>query len=431
MQAKRKPKPAPSARGSALYALTHCLDKHSPLDTAWTQDANFAQLSGPDRAFAQLITKTTIRRLGQINALIDELLQRPLPAEATRAKNILRMGIAQLIWLETPPHAAVNESVNLSKSRGSESYSGLINAVLKKVDQQGRTITEKQDAAKLNTPGWLWDSWVKTYGEDTTRKIAATHMSEPALDITVKKKPEQWASVLDATALITGSLRLKEKGNITKLDGFEEGAWWVQDAAASIPVQLLVDVADKNVLDLCAAPGGKTAQLAAAGANVTAVDISASRMRILQSNLDRLKLKATCITADIGKWKPDNTPDAILLDAPCSATGTLRRHPDVAWNKQPSDITRLCATQEKLLNHALDMLKPGGKLVYAVCSLQPEEGEQQIASALKKRDDIIFTPAPDRFKAFRAAKGEIRTLPCHMAESGGMDGFYAALLTKK
>ena len=235
--------------------------------------------------------------------------------------------------------------------------------------------------------------------------------------------------------LPTGSVRLKDARNITRLKGFEEGSWWVQDMAATIPARLLGDVHDKRVIDLCAAPGGKTAQLASAGAKVSAVDRSKERIAMLKTNVHRLKLQAEYVTTDASKWLPAFAPDAILLDAPCSATGTLRRHPDVAWHRRPEDIKRLRETQASLLRHALGILKPGGTLVYAVCSLQPEEGEQQIAQLLNECKYVNLLPANAAELGLpgecMTQKGEIRTLPCHLAELGGMDGFYAVRLRKE
>lgn len=437
-----KPNPilSPSARLSALGALVHALDKNKPLDAAWAQDRHFTSLSPSDRAFAQLLAKTALRRKGQIDAILKEFIERPLSSGASRIMHTLRLGVAQLIWLETPPHAAVHSAVEMTKQLKMEKYSGLVNAVLKKVSMQGKAIADKQDAAKLNTPEWLWKSWEKAYGPEITRKIAEIHLTEPPLDITVKTDPDFWAEQLGGVVLplssnFGGSVRLRETRNITQLKGFAEGYWWVQDLAATIPARLLGNVHDKRVIDLCAAPGGKTAQLAAGGAKVQAVDMSKERITMLKTNVHRLKLQADYVTTDASKWLPAFAPDAILLDAPCSATGTLRRHPDVAWHKKPEDITRLTETQHKLLHHALGILKPGGTLIYATCSLQPEEGERQIAQLLEEHKEVSLQPINAAELGLPpecvTPKGEIRTLPCHLSELGGMDGFYAAKLMKK
>jgi 16S rRNA (cytosine967-C5)-methyltransferase len=251
----------------------------------------------------------------------------------------------------------------------------------------------------------------------------------------VKSDPSFWAKELNGTVLPIGSVRLQSSRNLTQLPGFAEGKWWVQDMAATIPALLLGNVHDKRVIDLCAAPGGKTAQLASAGAKVSAVDVSKDRIAMLKTNVHRLQLQAEYITTDASKWLPNFAPDAILLDAPCSATGTLRRHPDVAWLRRPDDIERLKATQAKLLRHALDMLHPGGEMVYATCSILPEEGEDQITQLLAERKDVTLKPVDPAILGGLieciTPRGEIRTLPCHMADKDGMDGFYAAILVKK
>ncbi len=425
----------PSARLSALAALVHTLDKHKPLDSCWPQDRYFNSLSPSDRAFAQLLAKTVMRRLGQIDALLKQFLERPLEAKASRIMHALRLGVAQLIWLETPPHAAVHSAVEMTKQLQLEKYSGLVNAVLKRVSREGRAIADAQDATRINTPDWLWQTWEKNYGEEMTRKIATAHLQDPPLDITVKGDPVFWAKELNGTVLPVGSVRLSDARNLTRLKGFSEGDWWVQDVAATIPAKLLGDVKNKRVIDLCAAPGGKTAQLAAAGAHVSAVDVSKERIAMLKTNVHRLQLSAEYVVSDAIKWSPVTAPDDILLDAPCSATGTMRRHPDVAWNRQPEDIARLVQVQHKLLRHAADMLKPGGTLVYSVCSLQPEEGEQQITALLAERKDVTLRPVDAAtiggLKECITRRGEVRTLPCHLADLGGMDGFYAAVLKKK
>ncbi|MDE3059529.1 MAG: 16S rRNA (cytosine(967)-C(5))-methyltransferase RsmB [Pseudomonadota bacterium] len=432
MSSKQNPVLSASARLSAVGALVHTLDKGKPLDLAWTQDRHFAGLSPSDRAFAQLLVKTVLRRMGQIDGLLANMLERPLPAKSSRIMHTLRLGVAQLIWLQTPPHAAVHSAVEMTKQLQMEKFSGLVNAVLKRIAREGAALAEAQDAARLNTPDWLWQSWQNTYGEATARRIAQAHLEEPPLDITVKGDPVYWAKELNGVVLPMGSVRLRDTRNITHLKGFAEGQWWVQDMAATIPARLMGDVHDKRVIDLCAAPGGKTAQLALSGARVSAVDMSKDRIAMLKTNVHRLQLQAEYVTTDASKWLPTFAPDAILLDAPCSATGTLRRHPDVARLRQPEDIARLTATQGKLLRHALDILKPGGTLVYAVCSLQPEEGEKQIDQLLDERKDVTLVSAPELGLPAEciSARGEIRTLPCHLAELGGMDGFYAAKLKK-
>ena len=314
-----------------------------------------------------------------------------------------------------------------------------------------RPLVAGQDAARLNTPAWLWQSWISAYGEDTARAIASSHLTEAPLDITPKTAADarHWAEQLAATLLPTGTLRRAVDGRIEALPGYADGVWWVQDCAAALPARLLGDVRGKRVLDLCAAPGGKTAQLAASGANVTALDISTPRMERLGANLARLSLEAEVIVADAAIWKPEGEPpalfDAVLLDAPCTATGTIRRHPDIPHLKRPADIARMAALQARLLAHAADLVAPGGCLVYCTCSLQPEEGPVRVADMLAARPDLARRPILAAELAGQAswltADGDLRTLPCHPMPSGhpvgagsplsgGLDGFYAARLVR-
>ncbi|MBL6928377.1 MAG: MFS transporter [Rhodospirillales bacterium] len=429
--------PSPLAsRFVALDLLAAVTARAQPFDEALDGHDGFSRLSGRDRAFVHNLCATTLRRLGQIDALIDACLERPLAdkADAEIAKNVLRLGVCQLVFLQTPPHAAVNTSVQLARKRRASAFAGLINAVLRRMGREGEEMLGVQDAARLNTPDWLWESWSEAYGPETCRAIAGAHLGEPPLDVTLKGDKENWAAQLDAKELPGGSLRLWPRGPITDLPGFGEGAWWVQDAAAAIPARLLGDVAGKNIVDLCAAPGGKTAQLAAMGANVTAIDRAAGRLKRLQSNMKRLGLKIKTEVADGTLWRPGQASDAVLLDAPCSATGTLRRHPDVAYLKSPGNVTDLALLQSRLLEAAWKMVTPGGLFVYCACSLQPEEGPHVIAHAIALGAPIERVPidaaeigAEDNWIN---AEGELRCLPSHMADLGGMDGFFAARLRR-
>ncbi|HLN24104.1 MAG TPA: transcription antitermination factor NusB [Patescibacteria group bacterium] len=419
------------ARAVALNGLSNVLRRRLALDDA-------LDLSGleeeRERGFARLLVATTLRRLGQIDALIAHCLKDPLPAKASLAQDILRMGVAQLVFLEVPPHAVVDTAVNMAKAAKLTAHQKLINAVLRRISREGRALADAQDAPRLNTPPWMWQSWSAAYGAATARAIGEAHLHEAPLDISVKGDPALWAGPLEAEILPGGTLRRAAGGQVSALPGYAEGAWWVQDAAAALPARLLGDITGKRVADLCAAPGGKTSQLAAAGARVTALDRSEKRLDRLMKNLDRLDLWAEVVTADAAVWRPDSPLDAVLLDAPCSATGTLRRHPDALWLKHPADIAKLAATQDRLLLAALDMLKPGGTLVYCTCSLQYEEGAERI-------DALLAGHAPARRIPITAADlggwsegvtavGDLRSLPCHMAEKGGMDGFFAARLER-
>ncbi len=420
-----------SARAVALELLDAVLRGRRALDEALADHAGMAALERRDRAFARLLVATVLRRLGQIDDLIGRCIERRLSRRAWRTRDILRLGAAQLLFIETPAHAAVDTAVALAD----EPHKKLVNAVLRRLARDGAAWRDGQDAARLNTPDWLWDSWVAAHGESATRAIAAAHLREPPLDITAKGTTgdaRALAKVLDAEILPTGSLRRAGLGAVTELPGFADGQWWVQDAAAAMPARLLGDVKRRAVIELCAAPGGKTAQLAAGGARVIALDRSKARLARLRENLHRLRLDARVIAADACVWRPDAPADAVLLDAPCSATGTIRRHPDVARLKTPDDVARLAALQERLLDAALDMLAPGGVLVYAACSLQPEEGPERSAALLARRGDIHRVPilASELGGAGEliSADGDLRALPHHWDDRGGMDGFFAARL---
>ena len=418
----------------ALDLLEAVLRRGRPLDDAIPDHSGFASLNGRDRAFARLLTATTLRRLGQIDAVIDAALERPLPRKTQGVRDILRLGTVQLLFLDTPPHAAVATAVDLAQARKHGPHKKLVNAVLRRLGRQGRALAEAQDAPRLNTPDWLWEAWVKAYGEPTCRRIAEAHLSQAPLDITVKEDAARWAKELDARILPTGSLRRPPGGTVTDLPGFREGAWWVQDAAAALPVNLLGNIKGRSVIDLCAAPGGKTAQLANRGAVVTAVDRSEKRLARLSENLRRLGLTAELITADAATWRPSQLADMVLVDAPCSATGTIRRHPDVARLKKPDDVAKLTGVQDRLLTAALEMTAPGGTIVYCSCSLQPQEGPERIepligAGGVATREPVKPTEVGG-MKELISAEGDLRTLPCHLPEQGGMDGFYAARLIK-
>jgi 16S rRNA (cytosine967-C5)-methyltransferase len=387
-----------------------------------------------DRAFARLLLSTTLRRLGQIDALIGQCLEHPLPVKAATAQDILRLGVAQLVFLDVPAHAAVDTAVTMAGDAGLTAHRKLVNAVLRRLSREGKILAADQDAARLNTPAWLWEAWQSAFGEDCSHAIAQAHLREAPLDITTKDDSAGWAERLEAVRLPTGTLRRQAGGAIPDLAGYAEGAWWVQDAAAALPARLLGTAPGQTVADLCAAPGGKTAQLAATGAMVIAIDRSAKRLERLTANLTRLGLSAEIVAADAANWRPPAPLDAVLLDAPCSATGTLRRHPDVAWLKQPADLAKLTVTQDRLLAAALDLLKPGGQLVYCTCSLQPEEGPYRIAALLASgaaaRRHPIAAAEVGNLEELLTPEGDLRCLPCHLADLGGMDGFYACRLER-
>ena len=428
------PDVTPDARHCTFDVLGAVLDRKRPLDESLSGHPDLERLARSDRAFCRNLVATTLRRLGQIDVLINGCLQKPLSGKARLVRHVLRLGVCQLLFLDTPSHAAVDTSVRLAHAKRLDAYKGLVNAVLRRLDREGRMQRDRQDAPRLNTPGWLWESWTGAYGETRCREIATAHLADPPLDVTAKEATEVWARRLDAVLLPTGGLRLRPKGPISNLPGFKDGAWWVQDAAATLPVRFLGDLKGLRVVDLCAAPGGKTAQLAAAGARVTAVDVSEKRIARLRDNLRRLDLDAELVRADAFEWRPAEPFDAVLVDAPCSATGTIRRHPDVAWLKKPGDLQALTRLQRRLLAAASGMVRSGGLVLYCTCSLQPEEGRAAMDEALAGGSG--FEPAPVSVEEvaglsdFLTTEGDLRTLPCHLPEQGGMDGFFVGRLRR-
>ncbi|MBI1245680.1 MAG: MFS transporter [Alphaproteobacteria bacterium] len=428
---KRRTLPLATARAVARDLLEQVLSKGRTLDEAAGLVEGHARLEGRDRAFARLLAASVLRRLGSLDAVLARCLDKGAPPMPVR--DILRLGAAQLLLLDTPDHAAVGETVALCTGRAA-SLKGLVNAVLRRLARDGKALLAKLDAARLDTPPWLWHVLSTAYGEDTARAVAGVHAGNPPLDLSVRADPELWAAKLGAQVLPTGTLRLPDAGGLADLPGYAEGAWWVQDAAAALPARLLGDVSGSDVLDLCAAPGGKTLQLAAAGARVTAVDQSKKRLARLVENLARTGLTATGIAADVADWRPATPFPFVLLDAPCTASGTLRRHPEIAYLKSPADADKLVGVQDRLLDAAAEMTAPSGTLVYAVCSLDPREGKSRVAAFLKRN------PAFARRRISAAelggaaelidANGDLMTLPSHWADKGGMDGFYAARLIR-
>ena len=431
------------ARRAAIELLSAVIDKKQPLDdilsrslaTGWMFD-----LPARDRALARAIVATSLRRRGEIDRVLDTFLERGMPDKGGKLYPILLSGAAQLIFLKTPPHAAIDLAVRLAQwDSRARRYDKLVNAVLRRVAKEGEAIVASLDAPRVNTPDWLWERWVARYGEDRAHAIAAANLIEPPLDLTVKSDPQHWAIEMSGRVLPNRSVRLLPKGRIEALPGFEQGAWWVQDVAASLPARLMGNVNGQSVADLCAAPGGKTAQLALAGASVAAVDISKTRLKTLSANLARLGLAATTVAADAATWSPEERFDAVLLDAPCSSTGTIRRHPDIPYLKSPKDIEALAALQARLLDNATALLKPGGTLVYSTCSLELEEGEAQIAALLARNSGVQVDPIlpsdvfgqPDWLQP----PGFLRTFPYQLdlgtPEWSGMDGFFAARLKRK
>jgi len=426
--------PGQQARKAALESLSQVLRRKRPLDHAAADGLGVAPLAPRDAGFARVILSASLRRFGQLQALISSFVPKaPLPHKAGPTLEILIAGAAELLFLDVAPHAAVDAANRLAQADPKAvHFRPLINAVLRRVAQEGAAIIARQDAAALNTPDWLWKRWLSNYGEAAARSIAAAHLQIPPLDLTLKH-PDDTVPERELQVLAQGRVRLKDAGRIEALPGFEEGQWWVQDFAASLPARLLGDVAGKRVIDLCAAPGGKTLQLASAGAQVTAVDTSPERLALIRENLVRMKLTADLIEADARDWQGAAPAPFVLLDAPCIATGTIRRHPDLPWIKSAADLNISEALQSELLDAAADLTAPGGTLVYAVCSLEPEEGPEQIEAFLRRQTDFARVPVTDGDvfdAAFVTPLGEFRTLPSFWAERGGMDGFYAARLRR-
>jgi 16S rRNA (cytosine967-C5)-methyltransferase len=427
-----------SARAVALGLLVQVLDKKMALDMALERDRGFHNLPVRDRAFVRMAVGTTLRRLGQIDDFIARALDKKVTLNPPVLQHLLRLGAAQIAFMNVPDYAVVDTSVRLAVEQNLSRQKGLINAVLRRVTENHKEWEAKQDFARMNIPDWLLKCWIADYGLSEAANIAQASLSEAPLDISLKSSEEAsyWEGVLEATRLPSGTLRRIGGGDVRQFSGFDDGMWWVQDAAAALPAMLLGDVSGKEVVDMCAAPGGKTAQLAAAGANVIALDRSSQRLKKLDENMKRLRLDERVKTqiADAGEWTTKTPPTHILLDAPCTATGTIRRHPDVLALKHPRDLDRLVEIQRKILSNACDLLAQGGILVYCTCSLQKAEGEEQIAWLLSARPDMQRVPVQAEEIGGLATlineAGDVRVLPYHMAAQGGMDGFFAARLMK-
>lgn len=437
----RKAKPLPPGSQSRL-AAHDILDDVLKRDIALDDALAAAMAAGPlaeaqprDRALARLIVATTLRRLPEIDALLSKFLDRPLPKRSGAALAILRCAVAQIRFLDIAPHAAVGIATELSaRDRDARHFKGLVNGVLRNLTRSDAGEAPSAESALFNLPDWLAKSWTEAYGADATAGIAAALLEEPSLDLTVRADPEGWARRLGGVTMANGSVRLVRAGRIEELDGFESGGWWVQDAAASMPARLFGDLAGRRVIDLCAAPGGKTAQLAAAGADVFAVERDGTRAGRLGENLKRLSLNAEIVVADARNWRPFAAADAVLLDAPCSATGIARRHPDIIRRRGPEQIAPLLGLQAALIDSAAEMLKPGGTLVYCTCSLQPEEGENQADLALIRHPTLARHPIEASevpgFEMAITGLGDLRILP-HLASApegtpAGSDGFFVA-----
>ncbi len=424
-------------RVAALGMLAQVLGQKKMLDAVFDRDPAFLALPARDRAFVRMMVTTVLRRKGQLDDLIARALDKEAPRPET-LKWILYLGITQILFMDVANHAAVDTSVTLTEDQGMKGKKGFVNAILRRMTNEGRAWLDSQDAAALNLPAWLYKQWGDDYGLVRAREIALASLKEAPLDITVKDfaRNAVYAADLEAELLPTGSLRRVSGGYVRDLKDFDTGAWWIQDASSALPAKLMGDIAGKKVLDLCAAPGGKTMQLAAMGAQVVALDRSAARMKQLAENLDRTGLsdKVETIIEDGSVWKPREKFTHILLDAPCSATGTIRRHPDLLHLKSQKDQDGLVSIQERLLANAADLLEEGGMMIYCTCSLQKAEGERQVEKFLASRDDMKRIPVR-REELFGLdgvinGQGDVRVYPYALKDYGGMDGFFITRLQK-
>jgi 16S rRNA (cytosine967-C5)-methyltransferase len=426
----------------AAQAISDALTHAKPLEErfpVFEGEPESQGLDPRDRALARSIATVAMRRLGTIRKALLQFLEKGMPRKSGKLESVLIAAAAQLLFLDASDHAAVDLAVRAVRNDpASTPYAGLANAVLRNIARQKAEILGASDPLEDDTPPWLAARWRAAYGEATARAIARAHRDEPTLDISVKSDPEGWAARLGGRVLPTGSVRLDSHVAIPDLDGFADGEWWVQDAAAALPSRLLRVAPGERALDLCAAPGGKCAQLALAGAVVSAVDRSAQRLKRLAANLARLRLPADLVVASATNYEAPPF-DAMLLDAPCGATGTIRRHPDVAWTKRPGDILALARAQSELLDRAVTLTRRGGTLVYCVCSLETEEGEGQIAALLRRNPDLSRIPIEASeiggLSECITPLGDLRTLPCHLPadtpRQSGLDGFYAARLRRR
>ncbi|MEL6980022.1 MAG: transcription antitermination factor NusB [Pseudomonadota bacterium] len=443
------PSPLP-LRAAAMEVLRRVLDERLFLDAALARAAPRLDALAPgDRIAARRIVVTALRRLGEIDAEIDARLAKPLPARAGAIRHILRVAAAETAFLGGPAHAAVDAAVRQAK-RVDARLAGLVNAVSRRIAEAGPRLMDRPrlEAGRLNTPDWLWRRLCADWGEADAARIAAAHLSQAPLDLTLNAasanaapalegaRPDAdgaaWAARLGGAVSPSGGVRLSAASDaLAALPGYAEGAWWVQDAAAALPARLLGDVAGRRALDLCAAPGGKTLQLAAAGAQVAALDLSSKRLERVRENLSRARLEAEIIVADALTWRPAAPFERVLLDAPCSASGTIRRHPELPWIKDGAGVAALAALQDALLDAAWAMTAPGGRMVFCTCSLFKEEAEARAEAFIERAPEAMpVSSASVLPPEARDADDRLRLRPCDWADRGGADGFFAAAFDK-
>ncbi len=433
---RRTARPAPAkavegveARAAALALMQAALARRGGLDDGWGEDAD--GLDARDRGLARAIAGAALRHLGLIDRLLAARLAKPPPPEVT---DLLRLGAAQLLALRAPAFAAVSTTVELAgRSAATRPFKGLVNAVLRGLDRDGGPALLATLPPTAPLPDWLAARWSATWGEEATARMAARLLQEPPTDLSLRDPADAdtLAAELETERLPGGSLRIARRGDLSGWPGYAEGRWWVQDAAAAWPARLLDVRPGESALDLCAAPGGKTLQLAAAGARVTALDRSAQRLRRVVENLARTGLQAEVVVADAAAWDDGRAFDAVLLDAPCSATGTFRRHPDVLWATRPGDVGKLAGVQSALLDAAARRVRPGGRLVYCTCSLEPEEGEAQVAPFLARHPAFHLSDRAPDWPGAAAASGGWRFSPGAAEPADGCDGFFVARFDHK
>lgn len=433
-----------AAREGALRLVHQVLSEKQLLVDAYRSEITegpLRKLQGNDRAFARRIAITVLQHLGEIDQILSQFLEKGLPKKSGPLRNILRIGVAELLFLEVPAHAVVDSAVTHYRTwRKYAGFKGLTNAVLRRISKEGAEHLAAIDPARANLPDWLYESWTKAYGSEALAEMVACHQTPSTpLDLTLKAGSDKealthWAERLSATITPTGNLRLASHDRVDLLEGYQDGEWWVQDAAASLPAQLLGDVNDKPVLDLCAAPGGKTMQLAAKGAKVTALDMSRNRLDRVAENLERIGLQAELIKADALKFKSEKQWPAVLLDAPCSATGTMRRHPELVHQRKAEDIEHFAKLQARMLHKSAELVAPSGLLVFCTCSLQPQEGPELIGEFLTRNPDFSIIPIEqgelEGMDDFIQPDGSMRTRPDQWTELGGLDGFFAIRFRK-
>lgn len=428
-------KPGLGSRVAAVKILSAVLDKQTSLDgmmDAENGNPVYRALSVADRALVRAIVNTALRHLPRIEHALGMLLDGPLPQGARSLHHVLVVGAAQMLYLDVPDHSAVDLAVEQAhRDPRNKRFVKLVNAVLRRLGREKEAVLEAVSNVPV-LPKWFYSRLVKVYGEDAAQRMAQAQLIPSVIDLTVKSDPEGWAEKLNGQVMPNGTVRLGSfEGSVSALEGFDEGEWWVQDFSASMPVRLMGDLKGKRVADLCAAPGGKTAQLVLSGAMVTALDQSGNRLKRLRENLGRLQMQAELVETNMLKFQPTELFDAVLLDAPCSSTGTLRKHPDVCWTKDEKDIAKLAGLQEQMLRHAITLVKPGGIVVFSNCSLDPSEGEEMVAKVLAGEPSLERVPVTvDAFPGMEIAvnkDGDLRTTPDMF---GGVDGFYATVLRR-